>query len=180
MKKCWNNLAYVNNEVIGAVDICGTFIEGKVQDAAQAAIDKYINAQALNALLNSLASGYADKDLELKGNFKLVISGIKIEYQVKNFLGTDNESTTLGNQNKSLELSSTLIRTDPNVYNKRNPSGDSVGPAADVSLKENTINLSNLDVSQTQMGTTVTVTSLQFTFALTGKATSTWRSFIKE
>ena len=130
----WNNLAYVNNEVIGAVDICGTFIEGKVQDAAQAAIDKYINAQALNALLNSLASGYADKDLELKGNFKLVISGIKIEYQVKNFFGTDNESTTLGNQNKSLELSSTLIRTDPNVYNKRNPSGDSVGPAADVSL----------------------------------------------
>ena len=176
----WNNLAYVNNEVIGAVDICGTFIEGKVQDAAQAAIDNYINAQALDALLKPLASGSADKDLELKGNFNLVISGIKIEYQVKNFLGTDNESTTLKNQNKSLELSSTLIRTDPTVYNKRNPSGDSVGPAADVSLKENTINLSNLDVSQTQMGTTVTVTSLQFTFALTGKATSTWRSFIKE
>ena len=176
----WNNLAYVNNEVIGAVDICGTFIEGKVQAAAQAAIDNYIDAQALNALLKPLASGSADKDLELKGNFNLVISGIKIEYQVKNFLGTDNESTTLGNQRKSLELSSTLIRTDPNVYNKRNPSGDSVGPAADVSLKENTINLSNLDVSQTQLGITVTVTSLQFTFALTGKATSTWRSFIKE
>ena len=169
----WNNLAYVNNEVIGAVDICGTFIEGKVQAAAQAAIDNYINAQALDALLKPLASGSADKDLELKGNFNLVISGIKIEYQVKNFFGTDNESTTLGNQNKSLELSSTLIRTDPNVYNKRNPSGDSAGPAADVSLKENTINLSNLDVSQTQLGTTVTVTSLQFTFALTGKATST-------
>ena len=176
----WNNLAYVNNEVIGAVDICGTFIEGKVQAAAQAAIDNYINTQALNALLKPLASGSADKDLELKGNFNLVISGIKIEYQVKNFLGTSNKSTTLENQNKSLELSSTLIRTDPNVYNKRNPSGDSVGPAADVSLKENTINLSNLDVSQTQLGTTVTVTSLQFTFALTGKATSTWRSFIKE
>ena len=176
----WNNLAYVNNEVIGAVDICGTFIEGKVQAAAQAAIDNYINTQALNALLKPLASGSADKDLELKGNFNLVISGIKIEYQVKKFLGTSNKSTTLENQNKSLELSSTLIRTDPNVYNKRNPSGDSVGPAADVSLKENTINLSNLDVSQTQLGTTVTVTSLQFTFALTGKATSTWRSFIKE
>ena len=176
----WNNLAYVNNEVIGAVDICGTLIEGKVQAAAQAAIDNYINTQALNALLNSLASGSADKDLELKGNFNLVISGIKIEYQVKNFLGTSNKSTTLGNQNEALELSSTLTRTEPNVYNKRNPSGDSAGPAADVSLKENTINLSNLNVSQTQFGTTVTVTSLQFTFALTGKARSTWRSFIKE
>ena len=176
----WNNLAYVNNEVIGAVDICGTFIEGKVQAAAQAAIDSYINAQALNALLNSLSSGSADKDLEFKGNFNLVITGITIEYQIKKFFSTENEKTTLGNQNKALELSPTLIRTEPNVYNKRNPSGDSAGPAVDVSLKENTIKLSNLAVSQTQIGITVTVTSLQFTFALTGKAASTWRSFIKE
>ena len=177
----WNQLAYCNNWVTGAVDLLGAGlfnpIESAVQTKANWYINEYLNSETVNNLIARFSSTDAD-DLKITGTIVASIHNINITYKKT---GAGPSTTTLVDRDSTITLDAKLKRAQPEVYNKPNSSGDHDGPSIVFSDGDYAhVELHGLTLSDSVLGYTVTVTDICFDLKLSVNVKSRFLNFIKE
>jgi len=177
----WNQLAYCNNWVTGAVDLLGAglfnLIESAVQTKANGYINKYLNSETVNNLIARFSSTDAD-DLKITGTIVASIHNINITYKKT---GAGPSTTTLVDRDSTITLDAKLERAQPEVYNKPNSSGDHDGPSIVFSDGDYAhVELHGLTLSDSVLGYTVTVTDICFDLKSSVNVKSRFLNFIKE